>query len=97
MSIDFSSAIQIFESYLRKIELSVGENLVNNRILETNYGWCFFYQSQEYIDTRNIIYALAGNGPVYVDKEAGKISIFGTAYPIEYYINEIGDNLIEAL
>ena len=31
-------------------------------------GWLFFYNQKEYIETRDFSFALAGNGPIFVDR-----------------------------
>lgn len=55
-------------------------------VVEKPYGWCFFYQSREYLETRNIWDALAGNAPLLVERETGHLIELGTAYPYEKYL-----------
>ena len=45
------------------------------------YGWVFFYCSQTYLKTRDIEYALGGNGPVVVERDSGRIVQLGSARP----------------
>ena len=47
--------------------------------IEKPFGWVFFYNSKTYLETGEIRYALAGNGPVIVNKETGSVDFFGTS------------------
>jgi hypothetical protein len=40
------------------------------------------------VDTNDIKYLLAGNAPILVDKNSGKIVVLGTAKPVEQYLLE---------
>ncbi|GAB4037256.1 YrhB domain-containing protein [Spirosoma gilvum] len=61
---------------------------VLTRSQEESFGWIFFYQSKEFIETGNIRYAFGGNSPIIVNKQTGELSKTGTAHPIEYYIEQ---------
>ena len=41
-------------------------------------GWVFFYHSKEFIESGNFSSALAGNGPIFVDRN-GVLKILPTA------------------
>jgi hypothetical protein len=43
--------------------------------LTEDHGWCwvFFFNSQRYLETGEFRYALAGNGPILVEKRTGEI------------------------
>jgi hypothetical protein len=41
--------------------------------LEESFGWFFFYNSKEYLVDANSSFALAGNSPIIVDKDSGKL------------------------
>ena len=56
--------------------------------IETEWGWVFFYQSRDYIETGGIGDMLTGNAPYIVNKYSGQIVTTGTAHDIEYYIKE---------
>lgn len=62
--------------------------IVDASTRETAFGWIFFYQSKQYLETGVLKYALAGNAPLIVDRDSGEIVETGTAYPIEHYIEE---------
>jgi hypothetical protein len=46
--------------------------------IEKPYGWVFFYNTKKYLETKQVRYALAGNGPVIVNKHTGTVDFFGT-------------------
>ena len=50
---------------------------------EHPFGWVFFFNSRRYVETRNLSYALAGNGPLIVDRRDGSIHQMSTAYSLE--------------
>lgn len=56
--------------------------------IEREWGWVFFYQSSEYIETQNFNSQLVGNAPYIVNKLSRELIETGTAFSIEYYINE---------
>lgn len=48
-------------------------------------GWIFFYQHRRWLETRKIRDGLIGNGPVLIDKETGKVVVFGSSGSTEYW------------
>jgi hypothetical protein len=60
--------------------------ILDNETIEKPWGWVFFYTSKKWHETNDITYAIAGNAPVIVEKDTGKLFITGTAYPIDHYI-----------
>jgi len=72
----------------QKIAMLLGERsryvagglvLVEEMTLTKPYGWIFFYNSRRYMDTRDILDAIAGNGPVVVLADTGEVVTLGTA------------------
>lgn len=59
--------------------------LAHNTITR-NWGWVFFYTSKRYFETGDITHAIAGNAPLFVLKENGKVFTPGTAHNINDYI-----------
>jgi hypothetical protein len=51
------------------------------------YGWIFFYNSRQFVETKNWLYALGGNGPAVVERDSGRVTLLGSAHPPE---DEIG-------
>ena len=65
--------------------------IVDDATMNIDYGWVFFYQSKEFLETRNFSSRLAGNAPIIVDSQ-GKCYVTGTAHPIQYYIDKYRTN-----
>lgn len=55
---------------------------------EKPWGWVFFYQSKEYIETGDFRHMVGGNAPIIVNRVTGELIHTGTAHDIEHYINE---------
>ena len=62
--------------------------IIDSETIEKEYGWVFFYQTKDYLETGNIEDTLVGNAPFIVNKYTGEVAETGTAYPVEYYIAE---------
>jgi len=62
--------------------------IVDEATIEKVWGWVFFYDSERYLKTREIGFALVGNAPYIVNRDTGAVRVTGTAQPIEYYIAE---------
>ena len=56
--------------------------IIDDQTIEKDYGWIFFFQSREYLDTRNFRFSLLGNGPLIVEQD-GSVHILTTAQPAE--------------
>jgi len=74
-------------SYVRNKESGAGSDLVllDDKTIEKDFGWVFFYDSKDHAKTGDIRYALAGNAPVVVTRD-GVIHETGTALPLETYL-----------
>ena len=66
--------------------------IMDDKTIENNSLFVFFYNSKEYLLNKDSSYALAGNGGIIVDKIDGALFITGTSNPIEYYIEEFNTN-----
>lgn len=62
--------------------------ILEEYIIEKEYGWVFFYQSKRYIETSDINFALAGNCPMLVEKETGRVYEFPTHTSVEECLRE---------
>jgi len=62
--------------------------IVENLTIEKPFGWVFFYDSKRYLETRNINDAIAGNGPVFVNKQDGAIEFCGSYKSVQEFIAE---------
>jgi len=70
-------AESLVENYCSKSELPVGDEwiIVTKDTIRKDWGWVYFYTSKKWMDTGDLQYAIAGNALVA-----------GTAYSIDYYI-----------
>jgi hypothetical protein len=69
--------------------LSKGQaRIVREQTIAKSYGWVFFYQSKELLDTGTPSARLAGNAPIIVDRNTNELRVTGTARPLEHYLNE---------
>lgn len=84
-----SSAQERVEEYLKDLEAGAGDELriVAEQTIECPAGWVFFFNSKTFIEMGDPKYALAGNGPLLVNKNTGDIVQLGTAYPVNDYID----------
>ena len=91
--IDLDRARDIAEKYVagKSAQLPYPHNdliILDQRTIEKPYGWVFFYTSKSWFETRDAKFAIAGNGPFLVKQENGEIQQFGTAHPVEWWIDE---------
>ena len=94
--VDLETARNIAADFLQKqnSNSTIELELIENPILSGDYGWVFGYNSAEYLRTKSLSSALAGNAPILVEKETGNVVTTGTARPLESYIDsyiEFGD------
>ena len=71
----------------------VDPKIVDENTLDYEWGWAFFYNSREYLETGNISSALAGNGALLVNKYTGDIATTGTGRPLAEYVQEYEEQL----
>lgn len=85
------------EEAIKKAEAYIGVIAARNRInlgllldetLEFEYGWVFFYQTKEYIETGDVMQMGGGNSPIIINKNDGTITKTGTGEPVRYYIEK---------
>ena len=88
--IDRAAATQLFTTWLTNQSDCTGIELClfEQETLEVEFGWVFFYTSKLYRDTGDFKHAIAGNGPVIIDRATGSLHMTGTAHPVEHYIEE---------
>jgi hypothetical protein len=60
--------------------------LLPQETLEEPFGWVFFYQSREYIETGRSSTRVAGNAPLLVLRQTGELRVLGTGLPLENYL-----------
>jgi|GEM_PF-2820747 len=72
---------------------NVGNNdgvvILDEKTIEINFGWIFFYESRLWVETKKIRYRMVNNFPIIVDRFDGKVSYFdgenGLDAGIEFY------------
>lgn len=60
--------------------------VLDNCTIERPWGWVFFYQSREFVETGDPLRGLVGNAPLIVERDTGRVISTGTAHEIEFYI-----------
>jgi hypothetical protein len=63
-------------------------SLFEDEVLIFEYGWVFFYQSEEFVRTGNLNALVGGNAPILIDKTDGTAHVTGTGKDITYYVDE---------
>lgn len=79
-------ATEIAEQYVNRS----GDNcsLFYDSIIEFEYGYCFIWNSNKYIESRDINDMLVGPAPFITPKEDGNVFCLGSAYSMESLIEE---------
>ena len=99
---DHPTAREVVRSHLQKMEtgmnserkaMSGGVNRPPCQLVivgeqEHDFGWVFFWNTKEFAGTGDHRFALAGNGPLVVDRHDGHLYGFGTAIPLERSIEQ---------
>ena len=62
--------------------------VVEGSTIEKPWGWIFFYQSKKYLETGLFMHRLAGNGPVFVNKETGEMDFFGSVPSLDVLLTD---------
>ena len=60
--------------------------VLQDRTLATAFGWVFFYDTKEFVETGDELVRAVGNAPIIVDAKTGRLHSTGTARPLEYYL-----------
>lgn len=86
--LSFEQAKELALKKLQEIEKTSDVKLafLENESIAFDYGWVFFYQSEEFVRTGDESKLVAGNAPIIVDKYNGSVILAGTARGIQYYI-----------
>lgn len=77
-----------FESPLPLHEDKHTQKLVVVRVDEHDFGWVYFYDGSQHVQTHSVTDAVVGNAPLIVDRVDGKLYITGTSRPTEHYLDE---------
>lgn len=67
-----------------------GEDLVlRTNYVESDVAWAFFYDTRAYLEQADEDAHLYGNGPLIVRKSDGTLHEAGTAFSVEYYLDNL--------
>jgi hypothetical protein len=99
--IDLSTARERVKDYLLRMERQVNafgsalpgykdphHRLVILKESDYDFGWVFWYNTEQYVATGDTSYALAGDAPIIVDRADEQLYVTGTAYPLDHFIAE---------
>lgn len=77
VSIDLDKAQEIALGYLKALESEVGQELsiASYEPAGADGGWIFIYNTSAYLGSGNISHALAGNGPLLIDREGQLVAL----------------------
>ena len=86
--ITFQVAQEIVKKRIQEIEkeADIPLAIIEEATVEFEYGWVFFYQSEEYVRTGNEDALVGGNSPIIVDKFNATVHTTGTRKGHEEYI-----------
>ncbi len=82
-------AIELVNNSLHKMGTTQVQFVIDDsKTLEKSFGWVFFYNSKKFLETRDPMHIIAGNGPVFINKYKGEMP-FGVSFkPIDEQIME---------
>lgn len=83
-----SAARARIEQMLSELAFDCEVVILDEATRDYDWGWVFFYQSREFVESGDPMSELLGNAPYIVNKITGEVRITGTAERIEYYVNE---------
>jgi hypothetical protein len=89
-NLDFESAAALARSRIDQLAQAVGDQfeVLLDQTKEIEQGWVFFFNTADFVRTRNAMSALAGNGPILVTR-AGGIYELPSAIPWEDAVQQI--------
>jgi len=77
-----SEAVAIAQAHIDRPRHAATLQFVVTQVQERDYSWVVYYDSRKHVETRNPLDSIAGNGPVVVAKDTGKVAVAGTAAPL---------------
>ena len=88
MDMNFDEAQALANQYLLDQDFDVELALLDDKTLEKEFGWIFFYTTKRYLETGDFRDMVGGNAPFIIDKETRVLTETGTAHDIDYYVEE---------
>jgi Immunity protein 35 len=62
--------------------------ILDDQTKQVDRGWVFFFNSADFVRTRDPVDALAGNAPILVFKD-GRVEQLSTALPLEESLKQV--------
>ena len=92
--ISFETALEKMKSLLQVMQTESGRGLtyviLEGQTIEKPYGWIFFYNTKEFLETGNYLFHLAGNAPILVLRNNGMVIKTSTHEPLDDFLNKVG-------
>lgn len=83
------AAVEIAKAKVHALGEAAGDDFaLTNEVREVDQGWVFFFNSGDYVRTGDYLSALAGNGPLLVQRD-GRVTLLSSALPWEEVIAAI--------
>lgn len=92
----YDKALAIARAYVDNATDGRGA-ILEDLTLDRPYGWVFFFQNREFIETGDLQHAFGGNAPIIFNRLSGEYRLTGTAYPLEHYLREFEATLPPAV
>lgn len=88
--IDRTAAEVIAREHVQRASKESGHDfvLMDDRTIEFDLGWVFFYSTREHVETGDVRKAVPGNAPILIGKADGQVHPTGTAQAAQYYIDK---------
>ncbi|MGH8080531.1 MAG: YrhB domain-containing protein [Lysobacter sp.] len=89
-TLNLESARSLARARIEELAQAAGDEfqILHDPTEEIEIGWIFFYNTTEFVQTKNFSSALAGNGPILVTR-AGAVHELPSAIPWRDAVNEI--------
>jgi hypothetical protein len=85
---DMGPSMITYDEARRIAAASIGPDsaLVESATFEKPYGWYFYSQSRDFLASGDIEDMLIGSAGFIVERDGGRVFGFGSAYPVEKWI-----------
>jgi ribosomal protein L7/L12 len=83
MPLTLTQAIEVAKRELERIARTPGSLVIlSEATKEFDVGWVFYWISARHVETGNILYALAGNAPLFVSRSDGRVFVVSYHRPL---------------
>ena len=83
----YQKALSVIRTYVSAASDGLAV-ILEDHTIDRPYGWVFFYQSREYVESGDTRRVLIGNAPLIFNRVSGEVRVTGTAMPIEDYLRK---------